>query len=218
MRRALGLEGGGFKPRAPERAPEPVQRGPERFSPGHKRRFVQDGEVPVTVVSGRGHGEPAPLRGSPSAGPNRLEAAEAALAAEIATRQQVERALAEAQATVHDLRTKLGHAEIARTEAVDHWHREQETIASLRAELRDCQEHLREAEAARSAAERSRRAPRVVAAASLEDLPEADMELAESAPVLKPAHKTAGRRGKRAAKPEAKSKLVRWWLKDDAAD
>ena len=57
------------------------------------------------------------------------------MAAEIATRERVERGLAEAQAAVHDLQTKLGHADLARQEAVEALRRERESTAGVRASL-----------------------------------------------------------------------------------
>ena len=173
MRRALGLADEGQTLRAPDR-PEAPSRPAERFPPmhhthghhghaGHKRRFVQDGEVPVTVVSSRRDAptESAPHRSPSSTGaPSRLEAAETALAHETAARHQAERTLTEAQTTVHDLQTKLGHAELARVEAVESMRRQQETVTALYAELRACQERLHAAEADRAAAERAERVRR----------------------------------------------------------
>ena len=202
MRRALGLEGGGTKPRPSDRAAETVSRG---STPGHKRRFVHDGEVPVTVVSPRRE-ELNLHRGPGPAGPSRLEAAEAALAAEIANRQQAEKSLADAQAMVHDLQTKIGHAELARIEAVEHWQRDQAELAALREQLRSCEEQLRESEAARAATERVRRVRRVEAEES-----DGEGELSDAAP------ERSVRRGRPAVKqPSAESKLVRWWVKNDA--
>ncbi len=222
MRRALGLADGGSPPRTPERA-EPAQRPSERFPPAHhghghhKRRFVQDGEVPVTMVSGRrdAPAESAPNRSPSSTGaPSRLEAAENALAHETAARQQAERALAEAQTTVHDLQTKLGHAELARVEAVETLRRQQETVASLYAELRSLQDRLHAAEADRAAAERAARArPARHAAPHAGPAGEEDDDTG-----LAPARKPAARRGRPAGKkPASKSKLVRWWIKDGAS-
>lgn len=207
MRRALGLEGGASAPRATDRT-EPVPRAGDRFAQGHKRRFVQDGEVPVTVVTGRrdGMAEPAPHRGpSVAAAPSRLEAAESALAHETAARHQVERALAEAQAAVHDLQTKLGHAELARTEAVDGLRRERETMAALREELHECQELLH-------AAERSAQGRRTARATST---PTVSHDGADA--MFAPTRSTSGRRGRPPGKkPAPRSKLVRWWLKDES--
>ena len=232
MRRALGLEGGAAKPRPQERQETP-QRQSERFVPGHnghpvynghKRRFVQDGEVPVTVVGNRrdGAAEAAPHRGaSVSAAPNRLEAAEHALAHETAGRQQAERALADAHASVHDLQTKLGHAELARVEAVEGLRREQEIVGMLRAELRDCEERLRMAEVGRASAERGVRTRRArlayeVSAPDEVSAPEDEVDARVEDAHVAPPHQPA-RRGRPPGKKAApRSKLVRWWVKDDA--
>jgi hypothetical protein len=158
MRRALGLQGEQLRARqAPERTDQAPQRPAERFSPGgHKRRFVHDGEVPVTVVHGlvsgrRDHGDGNGSRNN--APTNRLEIAEAALAAEIATRDKTERALQEAQAAVHDLRTKLGHADLARQEAVEALRREREAREALRADLHEAQAQATAARQAQEAVE-----------------------------------------------------------------
>jgi septal ring factor EnvC (AmiA/AmiB activator) len=90
-----------------------------------KRRFVQDGEVPVTVVR---RGSDA---GSPSASP--LQRAETALAHEVSACKNVERLLADTQAQIRDLQTKIGHAELARAEADNQARRDKETLAELRA-------------------------------------------------------------------------------------
>ncbi|MDE2006124.1 MAG: hypothetical protein KGI51_06105, partial [Rhodospirillales bacterium] len=95
-----------------------------------RRRFVQDGEVNVTVVN------PRPRQGLDALGPvrsavsphERAEAAEAALAAERAQHERTERSLRDAQAALLDLRTKQGHADLARTEA-------EQRLAEARAEL-----------------------------------------------------------------------------------
>ncbi len=108
-----------------------------------RRRFVQDGEVPVTVI------HPRPRQGLDALGPpragasplERAEAAEAALGTERAAREQAERLLREAQATILDLRTKQGHAELARAEADD-------VVAALRAELAAAQTALAAAQEA----------------------------------------------------------------------
>lgn len=198
MRRALGLEGG-MKPRQADRPADSAARNGERFAASHKRRFVHDGEVPVTMVGGRrdGQSEAAPHRGAPAPGPTRLEAAEAALTNEASARHQAERALADAQATIRDLQTKLGHAELARIEAVDGQHRAQQDIIALRAELHACEERVRLAEVAR-------RGPRRV---------EAGVNAADADPAAVAAQRRPSSQRK---KPERKSRLVRWWVKDAA--
>jgi hypothetical protein len=162
MRRALGLDGEQLRTRPPQDRAETAPRPAERFvAPGHKRRFVHDGEVPVTLVHGlvsnrREHADGNGARGNGNGQPtNRLEVAEAALAAEIATRERSERELKEAQAAVHDLQTKLGHADLARQEAVELARRERETIAALNAALQEQQEEAASARQAQEAAERA---------------------------------------------------------------
>ena len=109
MRRALGLFGDGPRPRTDnERSEQPQRQG--GFIQGlHRRRFVQDGEVPVTVVR-----RDQPDASHPSAAPagptsSRLQRVEATLQAETAARDRAERALHEAQAMVQTLQTKIGH-------------------------------------------------------------------------------------------------------------
>jgi hypothetical protein len=150
MRRALGLFGAPRRQDQDRPSTAPAARQQDRFSPGghaHKRRFVQDGEVPVTVLHGRRE-HPAP-----DAPTNRLEAAETALSNEHALREKAERALAEANAAVHDLRTKLGHASLAQQELQEANRRDQETIASLRAELREAADRLADADAGQGRAD-----------------------------------------------------------------
>lgn len=192
MRRALGLDGEQLRSRPAQERLDSPQRPTDRFStPGHKRRFVHDGEVPVTLVHGlvssrRDHADAnGGARGGANAQPtNRLEVAEAALAAEILTRERVERSLQDAQAVVHDLQTKLGHAELARQEAVEALRRERETTVGLRNSLQSGDEQVSAARQAQEAAERAlaelreRRATRSeeVRAARFEDAPAARLD------------------------------------------
>ena len=112
MRRALGLDHESAIPRS-QNAAWPTDRQP------HRRRFVADGEVPVVIVGHRDNGADAtPSRGA--APPvNRHAEAELALKAEQEARQRAERSLTEAQATIRQLQTRLGHAVLALDEAVD---------------------------------------------------------------------------------------------------
>ncbi len=89
---------------------------PFRVNERHQsaRRFVRDGEVPVVVVNRR---DPAVEGGA--APVNRLALAESALGAEQALRQRCERSLQEAQASLRELQTKIGHALLARDEALE---------------------------------------------------------------------------------------------------
>jgi membrane protein involved in colicin uptake len=114
----------------------------------HRRRFVQDGDIPVTVLRREsGHDAVAPRTPSPTNAPvnNRLQRVETMLSTETAAREKAERALAETQSIVRDLQTKIGHAELARTEAVETLRREREVIAQLRFDVAQAQEHARQA-------------------------------------------------------------------------
>jgi hypothetical protein len=230
MRRALGL--GGEQARPPQERSNTVQRPADRFStPGHKRRFVHDGEVPVTMVHGlvsnrRDHPEGNGIRGGANAQPtNRLEVAEAALAAEIATRERTERALAEAQAAVHDLQTKLGHADLARQEAVEALRRERESMATLHDALHELQAQVTVAREAQEAAERALTELREHKPTPPEEVqeeqprprrgrrPRAEMTAVADAvaAAIKP-RKGPGRPRSTESKSARDPKPIRWWL------
>lgn len=116
MRHALGLGGEPQIPR-PQEPPVPVS-GPthDRLSLHRPpRRFVKDGEVPVTVVR-RTHPADAVASVAPTAS-NQLEAARQTIRSQAVATERVERALNEAQATIRDLRTKLAHERMAKEEA-----------------------------------------------------------------------------------------------------
>ncbi len=108
MRRALGLQAG------PGVNPRPRQM--DRFSQEPRKRvFSRDGDVPVTIVNSRAKQEGNALLARPLSldpAPRHEELAQA-LAAERAKREQAERSLRDAQTTIHDLQTKLGHAQLA---------------------------------------------------------------------------------------------------------
>lgn len=231
MRRALGLEGEQLRHRPAQERVEPPPRPTERFVPGgHKRRFVHDGEVPVTVVHGlisgrREHGDGNGNRnGNHTAPTNRLEIAEAALAAEIATRERTERALQEAQAAVHDLRTKLGHADLARQEAVEALRREREATEERQAELQEAQAQVAAAQEAREVAERALEELREELAKPVEPVPapvaparRGRKPRAETAAVAEPSEpatkpRKVGRPRMKAAAPAREPKPIRWWL------
>jgi hypothetical protein len=158
MRKALGLLGESQRHRPdPERSDQTARMG-DRFNGGlHRRRFVQDGDIPVTVLR-RDQGYEAPAhRGvaAPQAPTSsRLQRTEAALAAETAARERAERSLAETQTIVRDLQTKIGHAELAKNEAIEALHRERESTAQLRNEGGAWEERLQEAQEQALAAER----------------------------------------------------------------
>jgi hypothetical protein len=187
MRRALGLGA------ASADRPAPFARTPENHSSDRpKRRFVSDGEVPVVVVQGRrefGNRTTAPAITSPV---NRLDAAQAALAAEREAREAAERSLSESQAIIRELQTKLGHAALTREELraagqrADAARQAAETALAAEREARmaaedavkaasnahdDAEERVREPRLARTTAPRGRPA-RKVPATELQDDPE----------------------------------------------
>ena len=114
MRQALGLfgqRGSGHSVPVEHGGSDRRQAGGGHMQVGARRhRFVQDGEVQVSVVRGRrdqSTTNPAPaMRTADEQG------------AERAGREQAERRLAEAQTTIRTLQTRLGHAELERDEAL----------------------------------------------------------------------------------------------------
>src|ERR1700692_2628066 len=187
MRRALGLGA------ASADRPAAFARTPENHSSDRpKRRFVSDGEVPVVVVQGRrefGNRTTAPAITSPV---NRLDAAQAALAAEREAREAAERSLSEAQAMIRELQTKLGHAALTREDLraagqrADAARQAAETALAAEREARiaaedamkaasnahdSAEERVREPRPARTTAPRGRPA-RKVPATELQDDPE----------------------------------------------
>ncbi len=132
MREALGLRSDGT------RIPQAQTSRPERtmdHGPGAPRRhrFVQEGEVPVEVMSLREHSG----RSTPAFGVRQRGEDPAALVAERAAREHAERALAEANDRMRELQTKFGHAELARDEALALASRRQAQIEALQTELRN---------------------------------------------------------------------------------
>jgi len=160
MRRALGLLGEPSRHRSEPDRVETPQRMPDRFGTGlHRRRFVQDGDVPVTVLRREPGQDAAQHRAAPATAPaptsSRLQRAEAALAAESAARVQAERALAETQSALRDLQTKIGHADLAKNEAIEALRLEREASATLRQDLVAAKAEAADAENRATEAERS---------------------------------------------------------------
>ena len=230
MRRALGLYGDAPRPR-PEERQDGAQRGGGGFTQGglHRRRFVQDGEVPVTVVRREpdaahgGTGQAAPTS-------SRLQRVEAALAGETAGRERAERALHETQAALQALQTKMGHNDLAKNEALAASKRLADEIVTLKEELGAASERLKEVEARADEAEEDLRtvraelteerrarklAERLLREATDEPAPAV---VQEAAPVQR-AHdqieRIAPRRGRPPAvraEPEVEPEPVKWWL------
>jgi hypothetical protein len=220
MRRALGLLG---EPRHRVEVDRPGQQGRSGggFNGGlHRRRFVQDGDIPVTVlrrdqpVFDASANRLAALVSVPTS--SRLQRTEAALTAETVVREKAERSLSETYALVHDLQTKIGHAELARNEAVEALHREREQASQLRAEAAGWETRLQEAfeqvRAAETAAhgyqdqlsnEREARRAAEKALRSVEAARDAAEELVStlSEQVAKPSRAVAPRGGRQQAEP-----------------
>ena len=146
MRRALGLAGDmpRSRPENGERSESPQRQGGNFMQGAHRRRFVQDGEIPVTVVRrDEASGAVTPMGPSFS----RLHRVETALQTETAARERAERTLQEAQAALQALRTKIGHNELAKNEAIEAARRDRAILAGLREEMTALTERLRETEA-----------------------------------------------------------------------
>jgi hypothetical protein len=232
MRRALGLYGDTPRPRPDNERSEPGSRpGPGFMQGAHRRRFVQDGEVPVTVVR-----RDAPDAAHTGAGPaaptsSRLQRVEAALAAETAGRERAERALHDTQAALQALQTKIGHNELAKNEALAASKRHLDELVSLREELAAVAERLQEAEtraqdidedlrATRAELTEERRARRL-ADRLLRETTEEEPEPAAIHDIdtpLRPAEsveRIPARRGRPPtvrAEPDVEQEPVKWWL------
>jgi hypothetical protein len=130
MRHALGLHGN-----TPSRSKAEHPMTSANGSQPQRRRFVRDGEVPVTVIR-RDH-QPGAEHGI-----NQLDAARQAVRSEAMARERAERSLEEAQITIRDLQTKLAHERLARNEALEAARRAetgeqavQQTLLTVQAEL-----------------------------------------------------------------------------------
>ena len=107
----------------------------------YRRRFVRDGEVPVTLVH-REHDD--------GAGINRIDAARQALREQVAAREQAEHLLQEARTTIQTLETKLAHERIGRDEAL---RRLEDELAAERTTRQQAEEDRDKAITARQDAE-----------------------------------------------------------------
>ena len=117
-------------------------------SPGasspQRRRFVRDGEVPVSVI----HRDQ-----DDGASTNKLDATRQALREQIEAREQAEHLLQEAQATIRDLQTKLAHERLARDEAIQRVDSEKQVVEQA---LQRVQDELAIERACRQKAEQER--------------------------------------------------------------
>jgi hypothetical protein len=133
MRQALGLFGQRSSGHSEHTPTERRQGGGGHMQVGARRhRFVQDGEVPVSVVRGRRDQQAASL--APAL--PRPEGRDRVLdeqSADRAAREAAERKLADAQTVLRTLQTRLGHAELERDEAIEEARVLREQLASERA-------------------------------------------------------------------------------------
>jgi hypothetical protein len=231
MRRALGLYGDAPRPRPESERSEPAQRAGGGFMQGvHRRRFVQDGEVPVTVVRRDIPDAAHPGGGQAAPTSSRLQRVEAALAAETAGRERAERALHEAQAALQALQTKIGHNDLAKNEAVAASRRHLDEIVALKEELATGAERLLEAETRASDIEEDMRAmraelteerrarklaERLLREATEEAAPAVPYEIAAAPRLRDPIERIPARRGRPPtihAEPEVEPEPVKWWL------
>jgi hypothetical protein len=108
MRAALGL---GRRSEAGGHPPQQTHGGNTHGSDPNRqrRRFAQDGDVPVVVLGRSRDGE--------AAQDSRITALETSLQSERVARLKAERELETCQTTIQSLRTKLAHAEMAMDEA-----------------------------------------------------------------------------------------------------
>jgi DNA repair exonuclease SbcCD ATPase subunit len=149
MRKALGLLGDTPRHQVEPERSQRLGRPSSNLGPSggglQRRRFVQDGDVPVTVLRREQAHNPIPQRAALSGvapASSRLQRVEAAQAAEGAARETAERSLRETQTAVRDLQTKIGHADLAKNEAIDALQREREANAQARTELESLQTEL----------------------------------------------------------------------------
>ena len=224
MRRALGLTGDRAVRSSPSHTERP-QLGPPgrpagRF-PADKPRHhsVLDGAVPVTIINRH---RPDEADGPPAD----RAAMEAALRDERAAREWAERSLQEALAAVHDLQTKLGHAELAHREVLAAAQEARAAADSLRAENKEqalrWPEDLAAERAARLAAEaalaeamRPREPVKRTRISASAAQPALDLQDASPAPVAKAPAKAAVRRTRKAATASGQHEPepVKWWLR-----
>ncbi len=220
MRRALGLTSDGAGRSSPSQT-EPQRAGSQGRLAGRssadkpRHRFVQDGAVPVTLVNRH--------RPDEADGPSASRAAiEAALQDERTARARAERSLQEALATVHDLQTKLGHAELAHREALDTAQAARAAADTLRAEHQERElrwtQDLAAERAARTAAEaaliETASAPGQAARTRRRPLATVEPALKAQGTSPAPTAKVAAKRKRKAAEPQQREpKPVKWWLK-----
>jgi hypothetical protein len=206
MRHALGLR----NTSQTQAMPLPTTPSPGASRPP-RRHFVRDGEVPVTVV----HRDQGDVSGT-----NVLEAARQALREQVAAREHAEHLLQEAQATIHDLQTKLAHERLATDEAVQRVDSEKQIVEQalqgareqLAAERDGRQKVEQERDDAIAARQKAEERMRDV----LADKGARKLSPASSMPTNDPAGgsdkvKQTRRRGRPAKPDQSEAEFVEWW-------
>jgi hypothetical protein len=174
MRHALGLCNTSLSQATP-----PLATPTASTSHPQRRRFVRDGEVPVSVI----HRDQ-----NDAFGANALETARQAVREQVAARERADHLLQEAQATIHDLQTKLAHERLGRDEAMQRAAGDRQVVEQA---LQSVQEELTVVRASRQKAEQER--ARAIAARQeaeerlLEMLATQDAQKASSLPTDYPA-------------------------------
>jgi hypothetical protein len=222
MRLALGL---GSRPAAPGHGASPTSSSPTSHDPARqRRRFAQDGEVPVVMLH-RG-------RDGDASGENKVAALTADLREERSARLKSERALEEANALIQSLRTKLKHTEMTWDEKLRDEREARARVDALLLTEREAraQAEVKAAEAALALSVLERAAPPVppvTQAAPPPPIPEAEVpasrDLFEDAAAPDAAASLPRRRAARKTKaaPEPSLPLavesddeqpIEWWL------
>jgi len=190
MRQALGLHNEPSSQPTPNHAPTM----PNGLHP-QRRRFVRDGEVPVTII----HRDQHPDGASAS---NQLDAARQALRSETTLKERAERSLEEAQSAIRDLQTKLAHERLARDEAISRLENQLQTarqaLQPLETELAADRQARRDAEDALAAARQQIRSK--LAGSSVHETPKAARK------------KRAARSEEPATTDDDQSDVVEWWV------
>jgi hypothetical protein len=203
MGTALGIDHASPVPTVHDRPPASALAAP-RISPAFsRRRFVRDGEVPVTIIHrDRYHdANPADHLASDSTLVDRLQSLESKLRTEQQARDQAERALSEAQATIRDLQTKFGHESLAKDEALA-------ALDSTKTEYDVTQKALSAVRAELANMRKTRQTARGVPAESIAT----DRGPPPRERGRKPA--IAAEKGARKAKPvETEQAPIEWWIK-----
>jgi hypothetical protein len=206
MRRALGLRNTSQTQAAPVPAtPTASTSHPQR------RRFVRDGEVPVSVIH-RDQGD--------AFGTNALDTARQALREQVAAREHAEHLFQQAQAAIHDLQTKLAHERLAKDDAVQRADSEkqivEQVLQSVREELAAEREFRRNAEQERDDAIAARqeaveRLREVLVTKDTRTLCPASSEPTGDPTGGSDKQKQGRRRGRPTKSDQPEAEFVEWW-------